>query len=267
MRQETERLSRLIENVLDFSRIQRGRKKYHFKLGDVNACVGDVVEMMTPCAAQAGFVLKRDFAEVPPFAFDADAVMQIVINLLDNAIKYARQAADKTIHIRTRCENGYALIQVEDRGPGIPRHPAQEDLRRVLPSRRRVKTRDHRHRPGPGAGEAIRTGSRRFCGSTGSATDRRHLQGCPRHKRRLTRRTRESCMRCNRAPSKNQTLVAQITPAKCIHQQNQCNRSLCGTLTSVCRARDCAAPRNPAAHRRPCSDRLSSCRQRLRFGV
>ena len=121
MRQETERLSRLIENVLDFSRIQRGRKKYHFKLGDVNACVGDVVEMMTPCAAQAGFVLKRDFAEVPPFAFDADAVMQIVINLLDNAIKYARQAADKTIHIRTRCENGYALIQVEDRGPGIPR--------------------------------------------------------------------------------------------------------------------------------------------------
>jgi signal transduction histidine kinase len=121
MRQETERLSRLIENVLDFSRIQRGRKKYHFKLGDVNACVGEVVDMMTPCAAHAGFILERDFGNVPPFAFDADAVMQIVINLLDNAIKYARQAAEKTIRIRTRCENGYALIEVEDHGPGIPR--------------------------------------------------------------------------------------------------------------------------------------------------
>ncbi|MBE0536265.1 MAG: HAMP domain-containing histidine kinase [Phycisphaerae bacterium] len=121
MRQETERLTRLIENVLDFSRIQRGRKKYHFTLGDVNACIGEVVEMMTPCGVQAGFTLERDFGDMPPLAFDADAVMQIVINLLDNAIKYARQADEKIIRIRTRCENGYAIIEVEDHGPGIPR--------------------------------------------------------------------------------------------------------------------------------------------------
>ena len=48
MRQESERLSRMIENVLDFSRIQRGRKKYAFSLGDINKCIADVVKMMRP---------------------------------------------------------------------------------------------------------------------------------------------------------------------------------------------------------------------------
>jgi len=121
MRQETERLTRLVENVLDFSRIQRGRKKYRFKLGDVNASITEVLDMMTPCAAQAGFDIQRDLAPVAPFAFDADAVMQIVINLLDNALKYARTSKEKMITVRTRSENGYAIIEVEDHGPGIPR--------------------------------------------------------------------------------------------------------------------------------------------------
>ncbi|GAJ15696.1 unnamed protein product, partial [marine sediment metagenome] len=58
MRQESERLSRLIENVLDFSRIQRGRKKYTFKVGDINKCIADVVKIMRPYAAQRGFAIK-----------------------------------------------------------------------------------------------------------------------------------------------------------------------------------------------------------------
>jgi signal transduction histidine kinase len=119
MRQESERLTRLIENVLDFSRIQRGRKKYHFKIGDINTCVSDVVDMMAPCAAGAGFIVEKDFAHIDPFTFDPDAVMQIVINLLDNAIKYAGNAEDKIIIIRTRPTDGFILIEVEDHGPGI----------------------------------------------------------------------------------------------------------------------------------------------------
>ncbi|MCH8177959.1 MAG: HAMP domain-containing histidine kinase, partial [Proteobacteria bacterium] len=126
MRQESERLSRLIENVLDFSRIQRGSKKYNFQMGDINECVSDVIDMMGPCASQAGFAVEKDFGQVPQFAFDADAVMQIVINLMDNAIKYAWDAAEKFICVRTRCENGYVLIEVEDHGPGVPRLQRQK---------------------------------------------------------------------------------------------------------------------------------------------
>ncbi len=120
LRQESERLSRLIENVLDFSRIQRGRKKYAFNLGDINACIAEVVEMMTPYAAEHGFSIRKDFGELTQTAFDRDAVTQIVVNLLDNAIKYARSAEDKTITVRTRSDAQLVTIEVEDHGPGVP---------------------------------------------------------------------------------------------------------------------------------------------------
>jgi len=120
MRQESERLSRLIENVLDFSRIQSGRKKYTFKAGDINKCIADVVEMMRPYAAQKGFSIKTELGQVGQMAFDGDAVTQIVVNLLDNAVKYARDAEDKTITVRTGSDERFILIEVEDHGPGVP---------------------------------------------------------------------------------------------------------------------------------------------------
>jgi signal transduction histidine kinase len=64
MLDESERLSRLIENVLDFSRIQRKRKKYTFTTGDLNKCVYEVVKMMSPYAHQNGFEIHTDFKEV-----------------------------------------------------------------------------------------------------------------------------------------------------------------------------------------------------------
>ena len=127
MRQEGERLSRLIENVLDFSRIQKGRKKYLFKAGDINKYVEDVVEMMTPYAAQKGFSIKTELSKTGETAFDSDAVTQIVVNLLDNAIKYARDATDKTITVRIKSDNRYIIIEVEDHGPGVP-HSQREKI-------------------------------------------------------------------------------------------------------------------------------------------
>ena len=120
MRQESERLSRLIENVLDFSRIQRGRKRYNFNLGDINKSVAGVVEMMRPYAAQNGFTIETHFGELGQTAFDPDAVTQIVVNLLDNAVKYARNAEDKTIIVRTKADREFTIIEFEDHGPGVP---------------------------------------------------------------------------------------------------------------------------------------------------
>jgi signal transduction histidine kinase len=120
MRQESERLSRLVENILDFSRIQKGRKKYTFSAGDVNKCIAEVVEMMAPYATENGFCIETDFKPLGQTAFDKDAVTQIAVNLLDNAIKYARGAEDKTITVRTKRERDLIVIEVEDHGPGIP---------------------------------------------------------------------------------------------------------------------------------------------------
>ena len=134
MRQESERLSRLIENVLDFSRIQKGRKKYTFSLGDINQCVADVVEMMRPYAAQNGFSIKTELGQLGQRTFDPDAVTQIVVNLLDNAVKYARNAENKTITVRTRNNSRFILLEVEDHGPGVPhrlRHKVFEQFYRT----------------------------------------------------------------------------------------------------------------------------------------
>ena len=76
--------------------------------------------MMAQYAQQAGFILEKDFAKIEQVVFDNDAVMQIAINLIDNAIKYAKDAADKTITIRTRTDGRFVLIEVQDHGPGVP---------------------------------------------------------------------------------------------------------------------------------------------------
>jgi len=151
MRQESERLSRLIENVLDFSRIQKGRKKYAFSVGNLNECVADVVEMMMPYAAQSGFSIKTDLEPLGQTAFDTDAVKQIVVNLLDNAIKYARDAEDKTITVRTRGNSQFVLIEVEDHGPGVP----HRQRKKVFEEFYRTEAEATRETAGTGLGLAL----------------------------------------------------------------------------------------------------------------
>jgi signal transduction histidine kinase len=97
-----------------------GRKKYTFNAGDINKSVADVVEMMRPYALLKGFSIRTEPEPIEESAFDADAVTQIVVNLLDNAIKYARDAEDKTITVRTKTEGKFTVIEVEDHGPGVP---------------------------------------------------------------------------------------------------------------------------------------------------
>jgi signal transduction histidine kinase len=151
MRQESERLSRLIENVLDFSRIQRGRKKYDIKLGDLNHCIERTVDMMTPYAQQMGFTLEKDLSPVEQVAFDSDAIMQIVINLLDNAVKYTRNSQEKKIIVRTRHDGKYILIEVEDRGPGLPHY----QRKKVFDEFYRCQDESRRETTGVGLGLAL----------------------------------------------------------------------------------------------------------------
>jgi signal transduction histidine kinase len=151
MRAESERLSRLIENVLDFSRIQKGRKKYVFKLGDINKCVAEVVEMMTAYALQKGFRIKTELGECREVTFDSDAVTQIVVNLLDNAVKYSGNSEDKSITVRTKSDDGFVLIEVEDHGPGIP----HRQRKRIFQEFYRIGAEATRETAGSGLGLAL----------------------------------------------------------------------------------------------------------------
>jgi signal transduction histidine kinase len=151
LRQESERLSRLIENVLDFSRIQKGRKTYNFRVGQIDKCVESVVEMMRPYASQNGFKIVLECNANTETSFDSDTVTQIVVNLIDNAVKYARDAEDKTIYVRTQNRDGFILIEVEDRGPGIPHH----QQKKVFEEFYRVEAENTRQTLGMGLGLAL----------------------------------------------------------------------------------------------------------------
>jgi signal transduction histidine kinase len=151
IRQESERLSRLIENVLDFSRMQRGRKKFTLVAGDLNACLQQSVDTLVPYARQHGFSLQTVFADLPSLCFDRDAVSQIVVNLVDNAVKYAAAAEDKTIWIRTSVDARHVYIEVEDRGPGVPAAQRQKIFEQFY----RMESEATRQTQGTGLGLAL----------------------------------------------------------------------------------------------------------------
>ncbi len=116
--QETERLTRLINNVLTFSRIEAGRKKYRFAETDINRVVGDVMSMYRFHLEHRGYAAEVQTAtELPRIQADEEAVAEALLNLLDNAMKYSGDT--KEIRLATGTENDMVFIAVRDRGIGI----------------------------------------------------------------------------------------------------------------------------------------------------
>jgi signal transduction histidine kinase len=115
---ESERLSRLIKNILDLSQIERGVKSYDFRDVDLNTMINKVVQLMRFSIEQNGFVLNLDVLNEPVFiSADEDAVISCIVNLISNAMKYS--LVEKEILIRTAKENDCALVAISDKGVGI----------------------------------------------------------------------------------------------------------------------------------------------------
>jgi signal transduction histidine kinase len=118
---ESRRLSRLVDNILDFSRIEKGRKVYEATEVDPAALVGDAVAAFAPHARQAGFDVVYDAPRdpLPSIAADESALTQAILNLLDNAMKYS--GASRHVVVALSAEDGGVAVSVTDNGIGIPR--------------------------------------------------------------------------------------------------------------------------------------------------
>jgi signal transduction histidine kinase len=117
---EAERLGRLVANVLAHAQADQSRLRLNPAPGDLGATVRDAVALIDPMIAAAGATLALAVdPDLPPAAFDRDAVHQIVRNLVDNAEKYARGAADRRIDVRVTGGPGAVALMVRDRGPGV----------------------------------------------------------------------------------------------------------------------------------------------------
>ncbi len=115
---ESERLSNLIENVLDFARVERGRQAYEFAEGDVGEAVARAANVYRYRAEREGVELSVEVASgLPRARIDERAIQLAVINLLDNAVKYAH--GGKVVTIRADRENDSIAVRVIDRGPGV----------------------------------------------------------------------------------------------------------------------------------------------------
>jgi two-component system phosphate regulon sensor histidine kinase PhoR len=116
---ESERLSALIENVLDFARVERGKQPYDLAEGSVGDAVSQAVNVYRHRAESEGIGLVAEIErDLPRARIDERAIQLAVINLIDNALKYAPGTGIVTV--RASRENGAIVVRVIDRGPGVP---------------------------------------------------------------------------------------------------------------------------------------------------
>src|SRR5262245_1533105 len=147
---EGERLTRLIDNVLDFSRIEGGRQTYDMAPTAVEPLVRGTLEAFAYPLAQQGFKVEVTVApDLPEVTMDADAVGQALANLIDNAIKYSGD--DRAVTIDARVADGWLVIAVGDRGLGI----APEEQAKIFEKFYRVGRSDTQGRRGSGVGLAL----------------------------------------------------------------------------------------------------------------
>jgi len=115
---ESVRLGRLIDNVLDFAKIERGMGVYEFAEADLGEVIDRAIELSARRVAAADMTLEADIApELPVMQLDASAFTLAVLNLIDNAIKYA--AAGKRIALAVLRDGDRIELTVRDWGPGI----------------------------------------------------------------------------------------------------------------------------------------------------
>jgi signal transduction histidine kinase len=124
IREESERLSALINNILDFSRIEAGRKEYEFKETNLPELVRSTLDSYRFQIEQNGFAFEENIArDIPPVNVDREAIARSLLNLVNNALKYSKDK--KFIGVNLYRANGSVKLEVQDHGIGIP--PAEQE--------------------------------------------------------------------------------------------------------------------------------------------
>ena len=120
IRKESERLTALINNILDFSRIEAGRKEYEFRETDMAELVHNTLDSYRYQIEQQGFAFEESIdSNLPAVRVDREAIARALVNLVNNALKYSTD--EKFLGVKLYRENGIVKLEVMDRGIGIAR--------------------------------------------------------------------------------------------------------------------------------------------------
>ncbi len=151
LRSETERLTRLIERLLDFGRMQAGRKVYELREEDVDDVIRDAEDAFSPYRAGKELDFSIEVGpELPRIRVDRAALSDVLVNLLSNALKYGGTPPRVRLSVR-KTAKGEVAFEVSDNGEGIPGHERE----RIFQKFYRIDDRLSRSREGSGLGLAI----------------------------------------------------------------------------------------------------------------
>jgi signal transduction histidine kinase len=121
IRKESERLTALINNILDFSRIEAGRKEYDFRETDIAELVRNTLDSYRYQIEQQGFAFEEQIdTSLPAVRVDREAIARALVNLVNNALKYSDN--EKFLGVKLYREQSVLKLEVSDRGIGIDRN-------------------------------------------------------------------------------------------------------------------------------------------------
>jgi two-component system phosphate regulon sensor histidine kinase PhoR len=169
---ESERLSRLIENVLQLARLTRNTQRFDLRSVSVAELLDLVRSKVSTQIERAGFQLavRNEAPAGTAVVVDADCAAQIFINLVDNALKFSAAAAVKSVEITARrSSDGGVLFTVRDFGPGVPK----EQMKKIFELFYRVENELTRETVGTGIGLAL---VRQLAAAMGARVDVRNCE-------------------------------------------------------------------------------------------
>ncbi|MCO4769130.1 MAG: hypothetical protein KDA24_03815 [Deltaproteobacteria bacterium] len=122
MAAESERLSRLIQNVLELSRLEKGASAgSEIITGDVRPVLEEAVRVLERHARERGFSIVLHLPDdLPAVRYERDGLLQVLINLVDNGIKFSKASGAKEVEIEAIPKGGGVVLQIRDHGPGVP---------------------------------------------------------------------------------------------------------------------------------------------------
>lgn len=146
---ESDRLSRLINNVLNFAKIENGIKEYSFCKTDLNVCIESALKIMKYQFDIENFKIEKSLQKDIYIIADKDSVTEVLLNLFSNSVKYSTDK--RVIRVTSDTENEFAVVIIEDEGIGI----SEDDLKNIFRPFVRSRDSDAMHTGGAGIGLSI----------------------------------------------------------------------------------------------------------------
>jgi len=148
---ESQRLTRLITQVLEFQRIESGRMDWHLSRVDIEEVISEAVGATRQLLEEKRIVLSSELADgLPEIEGDRDRLVQVLVNLISNAVKFCEPEQGR-IDIHARKEGGGLRVDVADNGPGI----ASEDRESIFEEFRQIRSETRGRPQGTGLGLSI----------------------------------------------------------------------------------------------------------------